>query len=280
MEKSVLKFEHVGLSYLLPNGQKRVVLQDINFDLSAGSFHYLSGNSGAGKSSLLKLMALSLRPNQGNITIFDKDVKTLRRKDTFYLRQHIGIVYQDFRLLPQLTIFENVALPLHLTRTRDSIIRKNVIEILEWVGLGEHMDALPLTLSGGEQQRAAIARAVVTRPRLLLADEPTGNVDEVMANKLIYLFEQLYKLGTTVVLATHSAQLLQSFPHPVLRLEGGHLQLHPAAQLFGAASEKPHGYSSVSTGDSASAVAAISDVPHSSHAESLLQKWQIFSKKT
>ncbi len=216
----MVRFENVGLRYSL--GPE--VLRDIYLDLAPGSFHFLTGPSGAGKSSLLSLLNLSRRPTRGIITIFGRDVATIPRRDLPALRRQIGVVFQDFRLLPHLSALDNVALPLRVGGLDESKVLEHVVELLTWVGLGDHLDAKPATLSGGQQQRVAIARAVITRPRLLLADEPTGNVDDRIAMRLMHLFEELHRLGTTVLIATHNAALVEHSGHPELRLDGGHLR--------------------------------------------------------
>lgn len=197
------------------------VLREVTFALRPGSFHFLTGRSGAGKSSLLKLMYLAHRPSRGLVTLFDEDIATLPRKRLPFLRRRIGVVFQEFRLLNHLSAFDNVALPLRVAGVKEGTIRKHVDELLAWTGLGEHMEARPPTLSGGQQQRVAIARALISRPDLLLADEPTGNVDDALGVRLLYLFEELNRMGTTVVIATHSENLVSRFKKPILHLEDG-----------------------------------------------------------
>lgn len=214
---NVVEFENVGLRYAA--GPE--VLQDITLTLTPGSFHFLTGPSGAGKSSLLRLMYLAHRPSRGRFRIFGQDVAALGRDGLPALRRRIGVVFQDFRLLDHLTALDNVALPLRVAGVRESEIQKHVAELLSWVGLADHIHAKPPTLSGGQKQRVAIARAVIGRPELLVADEPTGNVDDRIAMRLMYLFEELNKLGTTVVIATHSEHLVARFGHPLLHIEGG-----------------------------------------------------------
>jgi cell division transport system ATP-binding protein len=204
---------------LLRYGAGPDILQKVSFSLAPGSFHFLVGSSGAGKSSLLRIMYLALRPISGMASLFGRDVAQLDRREIAELRRRIGVVFQDFRLIDHLSAVDNVALPLRIAGLRESEVQKNVRELLAWVGLGEHLDALPATLSGGQQQRVAIARAVVTRPSLLLADEPTGNVDDVIGVRLMHLFEELNKLGTTVVIATHNESLVAGFHHRQLRIE-------------------------------------------------------------
>lgn len=215
--ESVVRFENVGLRY----GAGPEVLHDITFALEPGSFHFLAGVSGAGKSSLLKLMYLGHRPTRGLISLFGRDIATMPHEEMPVLRRRIGVVFQDFRLVDHLSTLDNVALPLRVAGAPEEEVRDNVVEMVRWVGLADQLRARPHTLSGGQKQRAAIARAVINRPSLLLADEPTGNVDDKIAMRLLYLFEELNKLGTTIVIATHNEALIDRFNHPQLRLEGG-----------------------------------------------------------
>ncbi|MFQ5939431.1 MAG: cell division ATP-binding protein FtsE [Alphaproteobacteria bacterium] len=215
--ESVVRFENVGLRY----GAGPEVLHDITFALEPGSFHFLAGVSGAGKSSLLKLMYLGHRPTRGLISLFGRDIATMPHQEMPVLRRRIGVVFQDFRLLDHLSTLDNVALPLRVAGTPEEEVRDNAAELVRWVGLADQLRARPHTLSGGQKQRAAIARAVINRPSLLLADEPTGNVDDKIAMRLLYLFEELNKLGTTIVIATHNEALIDRFNYPQLHLEGG-----------------------------------------------------------
>jgi cell division transport system ATP-binding protein len=219
--ESVVHFENVGMRY--EAGPE--VLSDISFLLQDGTFHFVTGASGAGKSSLLKLMYLAMRPSRGVISLFGRDTTTIARRDLPALRRQIGVVFQDFRLLGHLSTFDNVALPLRVAGTEEDMVAKHVAELLSWVGLADHMEARPATLSGGQQQRVAIARAVIGRPKLLLADEPTGNVDDAIAVRLLYLFEELNRMGTSVVIATHNETLVSRFSHPQLHLEDGMLNV-------------------------------------------------------
>ncbi|MBP2292576.1 cell division transport system ATP-binding protein [Azospirillum rugosum] len=214
----------MGLRY----GTGPEVLRDVSFTLPPGSFHFMTGASGAGKSSLLKLMYLALRPSRGLITLFGRDMARLTRADLPELRRQIGVVFQDFSLLDHLSALDNVALPLRMSGAGEAEVVEHCTEILRWVGLGNHLNALPSTLSGGQQQRVAIARSVINRPRLLLADEPTGNVDDGIGMRLLYLFEEMHKLGATVVIATHNEALIRRFNHPRLHLENGRLHVMPA----------------------------------------------------
>jgi len=218
----VVRFENVGLRY----GPGPEVLRDLTFRLDPHSFQFLTGPSGAGKTSLLRLLFLALRPTRGLITLFGHDIATLSKDSLATLRRRIGIVFQDFRLLDHMTTYENVALPLRVIGMEEDSYRKEVMELLDWVGLGERMWALPPVLSGGEKQRAAIARAVIARPQLLLADEPTGNVDPSLAQRLVRLFVELNKTGTAVVIATHDIALMDQFDAPRLVLHEGRLHVY------------------------------------------------------
>lgn len=210
----MVRFENVGVRY----GVGPEVLRDINLHIEPGSFYFLTGASGAGKSSLLKLMYLALLPSRGCIQVFGEDISRTDRRKLPELRRRIGVVFQDFRLLSNLSIFDNVALPLRIAGDDEKRTRNNVAELLDWVGLGARLNDSPGTLSGGEQQRVAIARAVISKPALLLADEPTGNVDDRIAYRLLRLFEELHRTGTAVVVATHNDALVRRFSHPALVL--------------------------------------------------------------
>jgi cell division transport system ATP-binding protein len=215
----MLRFENVGLRY----GMGPEVLRDVSFEIRPNSFQFLTGPSGAGKTSLLRLLFLSLRPTRGLINLFNQEVSQLDADDVATMRRRIGIVFQDFRLLDHLTTFENVALPLRVQGRPESAYRSHVIELLHWVGLGDRMHVLPPVLSGGEKQRAAIARALITRPELLLADEPTGNVDPPLARRLLRLFVELHKSGTSIVLATHDLTLMDQYDGRRLVLAEGRI---------------------------------------------------------
>ncbi len=217
----MIRFEHVGLRY----GIGPEVLSDISFTLEPGSFHFLSGPSGAGKTSLMSLLYLGRRPTRGLVSMFDQNVASLSRRQLNAIRRRIGVVFQDFRLLNNLSAFDNVALPLRIQGRPEKEIKNNVSELLEWVGLGDHQHSLPNTMSGGQQQRVAIARAVITKPRLLLADEPTGNLDDQIGFRLMNLFDQLNRMGTTLVIATHNEALTQRFAHKKLVLSDGGLKV-------------------------------------------------------
>ncbi|MBR6412764.1 MAG: cell division ATP-binding protein FtsE [Alphaproteobacteria bacterium] len=220
--------EFNGVSFRYDGGPE--ILKDIQFTLSPGSFHFMTGESGAGKTSLLSLLYLYHLPTKGRVRLFGYPVDEMARLDRAKLRRQIGVVFQDFRLLNHLTAFDNVALPLRIAGVKESEIRRHVSELLAWVGLENQMKTHPPELSGGEQQRVAIARAVINRPTLLLADEPTGNVDDAMAKRLLHLFLELNKLGTTVVIATHNEGLIRHFGFPRLHLDKGHLSVVPQNQ--------------------------------------------------
>ena len=217
----MIRFDNVGLRY----GGGPEILRDVTFHVLPGSFHFLTGPSGAGKTTLLRLLFMSLRPTRGLIFIFGENVAELSPGQRAGLRRRIGIVFQDFRLLEHLTTWENVALPLRVMGKRESDYREDVTDLLHWVGLGERMNAYPEILSGGEKQRAAIARAVIARPEMLLADEPTGNVDPAIGNRLLRLFVELNRLGTSVIIATHDYALMEQLDAPRLALHEGQLQV-------------------------------------------------------
>jgi cell division transport system ATP-binding protein len=217
----MVRLENVGLRY----GHGPEVLRDISFVLAPGEFRFLTGPSGAGKTSLLRLLFLSLMPTRGFMSVFGQDTTQIVRTDLPLLRRRIGIVFQEFRLLDHLTTYENVALPLRVAGLAEEKYRADVMELLKWVGLAEQARVMPQVLSGGEKQRAAIARAVIAKPQLLLADEPTGNVDPQLAKRLLRLFLELNRLGTTVLIATHDTQLIAQARMPVMTLEQGQLRL-------------------------------------------------------
>jgi cell division transport system ATP-binding protein len=219
----ILRFSRVSMRY----GRGPDVLSDVSLSLPRGSFHFVTGPSGAGKSSLLKLIYLAARPSAGSVRLFGEDVTQMAARDLPRTRRRIGVVFQDLLLLDHLSAFDNTALPLRIAGHKASEYRGDVAELLAWVGLGNRMGALPPTLAGGEKQRLAIARAVVNRPEILLADEPTGNVDHDMALRIYRLFVELNRLGTTVIIATHDQDLVARSGRPVLHLEKGRLKPLP-----------------------------------------------------
>ncbi len=218
----MIKFDNIAFRY---NGNGQNILHDVSFTLERGSYHFLSGQSGSGKTSLMSLLYLGHMPTSGQITMFGKKISTLGRDDLSKLRQDIGVVFQDFRLLNHMSTFDNVALPLRIANRPEKEVKDHVNELIDWVGLGKHSCDLPPTLSGGQQQRIAIARAVIARPKLLLADEPTGNLDDEIGFRLMGLFEQLNRMGTTIVIATHNQQIIEQFGHPCLSLSNGTLEI-------------------------------------------------------
>ncbi len=218
----MIEFENVGLRY----GMGPEVLRDLTFDIAPRSFQFLTGPSGAGKTSLIRLLFMSLKPTRGLIRVFGRDTTQVDRDELPTLRRRIGVVFQDFRLLDHLTTYENVALPLRVSGREEASYRADVVDLLDWVGLGERMHALPPVLSGGEKQRAAIARALITRPEILLADEPTGNVDPPLAKRLLRLFVELNRLGTSVLIATHDLALMDQFDARRIVLVDGRIRVY------------------------------------------------------
>lgn len=217
----MVRFSNLVLRY----GEGFPVFRGLNFSFNAGAFYFLTGSSGVGKSSFLKLIYREVSPTSGTVTVFGRDLSTLNAAELPYFRQRMGLVFQDCRLIEHLTVLDNVCLALRITGTPYKKAKIFAQELLDWVGLSTHMNEYPKALSDGQKQRVAIARAVITKPLLLLADEPTGNVDEVAAFKLMYLFEELNKTGTTVILATHNRSIVNEFAYPELMLERGQIQL-------------------------------------------------------
>lgn len=219
----MIQLENVSLRYPGDLHAQTEVLHELSFSVPEGGFRWLMGPSGAGKTSLMRMIYLAVRPSRGRLAIQGTDIGRAARRDLPRLRRRIGVVFQDFRLLPHLTAYDNVALPLRIAGRPEGQIRADVVEILRWVGLGTKMQSHPHELSGGEQQRVAIARAVINRPMLLLADEPTGNLDDVQAERLMQLFRELNRLGTTAIVATHNDSLTARYPARTLRLDAGRL---------------------------------------------------------
>ena len=217
--KPIISLQNVGLRY----NAGPEVLKDINLELKAGDFYFLTGASGAGKTTLSKLLHLAHKPTRGKVRIFGHDVDNIKQYDMAHIRRKIGIVFQDYHLLDHLSVLDNVALPLRIAGKSEKYIQAHVPELIEWVGLKSFINTKPKLLSGGQQQRVAIARAVINNPEILIADEPTGNVDDEMAKKLLFLFLELNKMGTTVIIATHSTNLIKQFNFPVLHLQDGYL---------------------------------------------------------
>ncbi|HTX49357.1 MAG TPA: ATP-binding cassette domain-containing protein [Caulobacteraceae bacterium] len=221
--QTVVRFEGVSMRY----GREPEVLKDISFELPRGSFHFLTGPSGSGKSTLLKLIFLAEQASRGRIEIFGRDVALMKRAERPAMRRKIGVVFQEFRLLDHLSVFDNAALGPRIAGRKAADYRADVADLLAWVGLGDRMHAMPPALSGGEKQRLAIARAVINRPDILLADEPTGNVDDTMALRILRLFVELNRVGATVLIASHDRDLVARAGVPALKLEDGRLAPHP-----------------------------------------------------
>jgi cell division transport system ATP-binding protein len=221
----MVRFESVSLSYRGGGAQGSAleVLRDVSFDLAEGSFRWLLGASGSGKTTLLRLMNMSLRPTRGDVIVLGAPSGSVKRSVMPRLRRQIGVIFQDFRLLPHLSAFDNVALPLRLGGRPEGQVRADVMEMLRWMGLTGKLISLPEDLSGGEQQRVAIARAVITRPRLLLADEPTAGLDTTQSERVIHLLRELHRLGSTVIIATHNQAQVERHPGPALLLSMGSL---------------------------------------------------------
>jgi cell division transport system ATP-binding protein len=218
----MVRLDNVGLTYDAAK-PRQDALRDLTVAIPEGGFCWLLGPSGAGKTSLLRLLYLAVRPTRGRLSLLGVDVGRARRSELPPLRRRIGMVFQDFRLLPHLSVYSNVALPLRLAGHPEGRLRADVLEILRWVDLSRHAESWPAQLSGGEQQRVAIARAVVGRPNLLLADEPTGNLDEIQAERLMLLLHEMNRLGATVVVASHNEPLVARHPARTLRLDEGRL---------------------------------------------------------
>lgn len=224
----MIELKNVGLRY--PEGG--VALANITFALRRGSLTFLTGPSGAGKSSLLKLLYFARRPTSGHARILGQDAAKASRDNIALLRRRIGVVFQDFRLLDHLSVFENVALPLYISGKHETEYRADVLEMLRWVQLTDKLSEKPTQLSGGEKQRASIARAMVTVPELILADEPTGSVDPRMGARIMALLYEMHRIGHTVLIATHDIDLVESTGLPHIRLEDGRIaHLDAAATL-------------------------------------------------
>ena len=217
----IIEMENVGIRY----GRGPEILSNVNLSLERGSFHFLTGRSGAGKTSLLSMMYLAQKPSRGRVSVFGNNVNFTNRNSLAMFRRRIGVVFQDFRLLEHTSAFDNVALPLRVCGMGEKEIKKRVNELLRWVEIDRSTSALTSTLSGGEKQRVAIARAVINRPDILLADKPTGNVDNDIAPKLMKLFVELNRLGTTVVIATHNENLIRDFKYPCIHLKNKGLSI-------------------------------------------------------
>jgi cell division transport system ATP-binding protein len=202
--KDLVFFENVGLRYDKDNE----ILKDVDLSVKSGDFYFILGESGAGKSTLLNLINMKIKPTRGFINILGKDVNVVGSSELVDIRRKIGMVFQDYKLIDYISIFDNIALPLRINRVDEDEIVKKVYEILEWIELDQYASVMPPVLSGGQKQRVAIARAVITNPCLLLADEPTGSVDSVMSNKIMEMFMDLNKSGMAIMIATHNIDLV------------------------------------------------------------------------
>ncbi len=229
-EKTSISFANVAASY--DGGAD--VLTDVSFNIRPGAFYFLSGASGAGKTTLLRLIYQLHKPSRGQIKLFGRVTNDMSRDEIAEMRHKMAIVFQEYSLLSHLTVFDNIALPLRVRGVAEDKIKKRVTKTLDWVGLGKYANALPLELSGGQQQRVSVARAIIVEPKILLADEPTGNLDDDNATKLMGLFAAMNKeFGTTIILATHSKKLMDTYKYPVIRVENhrvGFLGNIPAAE--------------------------------------------------
>ncbi|WP_431801135.1 cell division ATP-binding protein FtsE [Microbacterium sp. bgisy203] len=214
----MIRFEHVTKKY---RGTSRPALSDVDFDVQRGEFVFLVGASGSGKSSCLRLILREDTPTEGRVVVLGRDLRTLSTSKVPYFRRHIGSVFQDFRLLPNKTVFQNVAFTLQVIGSSRAFIQQAVPEVLHLVGLDGKQKRLPHELSGGEQQRVAIARALVNRPQILLADEPTGNLDPATSVDIMQLLARINEGGTTVVMATHEAGFVDQMKRRVIELQNG-----------------------------------------------------------
>ncbi|MBP5215135.1 MAG: ATP-binding cassette domain-containing protein [Alphaproteobacteria bacterium] len=208
----------------------RDILSNVQLSLTPGSFTFVTGKSGAGKTTLLSMLYLIKKPSRGILKVFGNNINFSNRESLALMRQRIGVVFQDFRLLDHLSVYDNIALPLRVRGMNEEDIYKRVVELLRWIELHKSIYKTCNTLSGGEKQRIAIARAVINRPDILFADEPTGSVDSEIADKLMRLFVELNRVGTTVVIATHNEQLTSTYNFQRIDLAGGTAKLYPALQ--------------------------------------------------
>lgn len=225
-QHSVIEFQNVSVSY-----NHRPVLDDISFRLENGEFSYLIGQTGAGKSSFLRLIYRDLLPDSGTVKVAGLDVTSLSDKKVPYLRRRLGIVFQDFQLLPDRSVYENVAFSLKVTGEKKSYIKQRVLEVLGMVGLSHKRKNMPGDLSGGEQQRVVIARALANEPRIMLADEPTGNLDPAASAEIMELLKQINNRGMAVLMVTHDYDTVKQYPYRTLKLDGGQLKQIEVKQL-------------------------------------------------
>ncbi len=224
-KKPIIEIQNVAVGY---DGVD--ILSNIQLQLESGSFTFVTGKSGAGKTTLLNMLYLIKKPSKGILKVFGQNINFSNRDTLAEMRQRIGVVFQDFRLLENISVYDNIALPLRVRGMNEKEIYRRVVELLQWVELHKSINKKCSTLSGGEKQRVAIARAVINRPDILFADEPTGSVDAEIANKLMRLFVELNKVGTTVIIATHNEQLTSSYNYQRIDLRDGSAKLYPALQ--------------------------------------------------
>ncbi len=215
----MVRFHNVSMRY--PTGYE--ALKGVSFELPRGSFHFLTGHSGAGKTSVMKLIYRGERPSEGGVVVDGRNVEQLAARQLPQLRRRIGVIFQDFKLLYDRSVFDNVALAMEVAGQDPEKIPGQVRRTLEYVGLKDRMHQNPISLSGGEQQRVAIARATVNRPPLVIADEPTGNLDKAMGRRILSLFQSLHQQGTTVLLVTHDLDLARETGHPRIAMADGRL---------------------------------------------------------
>ena len=227
----VITFDHVSKVY--PAQPNRPALDNISLEIYPGEFVFLVGHSGSGKSTMIRLIIRELRPSSGTIVIANEDLGSMRNWRVPYLRRNIGCVFQDFKLLPNKTVFENVAFALEVIGKSRSVVRTQVPEVLRLVGLQDKLDKLPDQLSGGEQQRVSIARAIVNRPPLLVCDEPTGNLDPQTSRGIMDLLERINRTGTTVLIATHDREMVDNMRRRVIALDRGHLSRDQQRGVYG-----------------------------------------------
>ncbi|KMY43073.1 cell division protein FtsE [Bacillus sp. FJAT-27916] len=211
--------EMINVQKTYPNGVSAV--KGLNVKIQSGEFVYVVGPSGAGKSTFIKMMYREEKPTSGTITINGRNIANIKDRKVPLLRRDIGVIFQDFKLLNNLTVFENIAFALEVTEERPQVIKTKVMDVLELVGLKHKVRMLPTELSGGEQQRVAIARSIVRSPKLVIADEPTGNLDPETSWEIMKIFEEINSLGTTVIMATHNKEIVNTLQHRVIAIEGG-----------------------------------------------------------
>jgi cell division transport system ATP-binding protein len=219
---TILQFENVGLRY----NPTKEILKDINLTIKKGEFLFLLGQSGAGKTSLLNLMHASLVPNRGFLNVLGYNVSNkLNSLQLSHIRKQIGFIFQDSKLINQLSVFDNIALPLKISKISIGEINNRVNELLHWIDLYDFKDAYPETLSGGQKQKVAIARAIINNPKLILADEPTGSIDDTTTQKIMMLLEELNKNGSTIIFATHNLDLVKNHNYKTLTIKNAQLKL-------------------------------------------------------